>query len=177
MESERVALIRPAMTFEGEFCAMVEEYRRVGECYDRFLEPLLDDFPAYLRRVEDFARGVSIPVGHVPQTTFWLVRDGASIVAMGRVRHRLTRALEKEGGHISYTVRPGSRRKGYGTLLCALLVEEAKKLVGVPQVLITCDTDNVGSARIIRKNGGIFAGELISDFSGKPVSRYWVPLR
>jgi predicted acetyltransferase len=41
--------------------------------------------------------------------------------------------------------------------------------LGLSQVLITCDVDNVGSRRIIEANGGRFEGQR----SGK--LRYWVP--
>jgi predicted acetyltransferase len=82
----------------------------------------------------------------------------------------------KEGGHIGYTVRPSDRRKGYGSTLCRLMLEEAWSRLGLRRVLITCDTDNVGSARIIQKNGGVFESEVRSDHSGKRVSRYWVDL-
>jgi predicted acetyltransferase len=42
------------------------------------------------------------------------------------------------------------------------------------KVLVTCNTENIGSARIIQKNGGVFEGESVSPFTGKPVSRYWI---
>ena len=177
MNSADLELIRPSRAFGPEFRGLVREYRAVGEVYDRLLEPLLDDFPRYLRRLEDFARGVAIPRGFVPQTTFWLVRDGVRIVAMGRLRHRLNDALRNEGGHIGYTVRPTQRKKGYGTVLCRLILEQAELLLGLNKVLITCDTDNKPSARIIEKNGGRYAGETISAYSGKPVSRYWIDLK
>ncbi|HOJ32682.1 MAG TPA: GNAT family N-acetyltransferase [Candidatus Hydrogenedentes bacterium] len=164
----------PSLALEEDFYRMVREYRKAGESYDTLLEPLLDHLPTYLRRVDQIARGISLPVGIVQQTLFWLVRDDKSIVAMGRLRHYLTPALEKEGGHIGYTVRPSERRKGYGTLLCALLIQEARNRLGLSRVLITCDSDNIGSARIIQKNGGCFENEVISDWSGKPVSRFWV---
>lgn len=171
-----IELMQPSPGFEKDFYRMVREYRRAGECYDRLLEPLLNHFPTYLRRVEEIAQGLSLPQGIVQQTVFWLVRDGVRIVAMGRLRHRLTPALEKEGGHIGYTVRPSERRKGYGTMLCGLLVQEARRRLGISRILITCNSDNIASARIIRKNGGRFENEVVSDWSGKPVSRYWIEI-
>ncbi len=170
----RLALRLPSLRWEEDFYRMVRDYYDAGESYDQLLEPLLNHLPTYLRRVEQMARGISLPAGIVQQTVYWLIRDDTTIVAMGRLRHYLTASLEKEGGHIGYTVRPTERRKGYGTVLCARLIEEARSKLKLSRILITCDTDNVASARIIVKNGGKFENEVISDWSGKPVSRYWI---
>jgi len=47
---------------------------------------------------------------------------------------------------------------------------------GLDRVLVTCDSDNIGSARIIEKNGGVLENDVVSDNSGKLVSRYWIKL-
>ena len=108
-------------------------------------------------------------------TLFWLVRGGTAIVGTSQLRHTLTPDLEHEGGHIGYNIRPSQRRKGYGTRLLGLLLGKARGL-GLQRVLLTCDTDNVASARIIEKNGGRLDSDGISGKSGKPISRYWIEL-
>ncbi len=57
---------------------------------------------------------------------FWLVRDGCRVLAQSSLRHHLTPALERFGGHIGYVVRPSERRQGYGTLLLALTLASAR---------------------------------------------------
>jgi predicted acetyltransferase len=42
--------------------------------------------------------------------------------------------------------------------------------------MVTCDTDNIASARIIEKNGGLLSGHSTSPRSGKSVSQYWINL-
>ena len=79
--------------------------------------------------------------------------------------------LEKEGGHIGYDIRPSERRKGYGTVLLALTLKKAQEL-GLHEVLVTCDSDNVDSVRIIEKNGGELIGRAVSEHTGKEVNRY-----
>jgi predicted acetyltransferase len=175
-EAEDLRLMRPTAALEKDFYRMVEDYRAVGEVADRMLEPIVGDFTTYLRRIRDFESGSGLPLGRVPQTTYWLVRNERTILAMSRLRHRLNSSLMKEGGHIGYTVRPPERSKGYGARICAEVIEQARKTLTVDRLLITCDTDNIHSARIIQKNGGVFENEVISDFTGKPVSRYWVTL-
>lgn len=105
--------------------------------------------------------------GWVPCTTWWWLRSEGYL---GRIalRHRLTEHLLREGGHIGYDVRPTSRRRGHATaMLRAVLPEAAAR--GIPSALITCDVDNVASAKVIEANGGVLENEL----DGK--LRFWVP--
>lgn len=50
--------------------------------------------------------------------------------------------------------------KGYGTLLLKLGLEKAKELGLKDKVLIICDDDNIGSYKIIEKNGGILENKV-----------------
>lgn len=172
----RMTLAIPGPGLEDALRDVVRDYRAHGETFDRYLGPDRLRYDRYLTRMEECRRGIRLPRGSVPFTTFWLLRDHTRICAMGRLRHRVNDMLMKEGGHIGYTVRPSDRRKGYGTLLCRLMLVEARERLGLRRVLITCDSDNVGSGRIIRANGGVFDSEVTSDHTGKRVSRYWVDL-
>jgi len=172
---EPLTLCSPTLRFEDDFRAMVAEYRAHREEFDRANALLTVDLARYIKASEDMARGLGLLPGMVPQTSYWLVLDGTTIVAASWLRHRITPTLAIEGGHIGYTVRPRFRRRGFGTRICAETLERARDL-GIDRALITCDTDNVGSARIIEKNGGVFDGENPSPRSRNPVSRYWVEL-
>jgi predicted acetyltransferase len=55
-----------------------------------------------------------------------------------------------------------------------LALVECKRL-GIDKVLITCDKDNIGSAKSIRKNGGILENEFVTS-DGDIVQRYWIVL-
>ena len=171
-----VTLIQPSIACESEFQSMVEEFRAAGEeRSQQDLDLIQNDFPAYVRRLDDAARGIGLKPGDVPCTTFWLVTNDTQIFGESRLRHWLTPSLEHEAGNIGYAIRPSERRKGYGTRILALTLEKARDL-GLDRVLLTCDTDNIGSARIIEKNGGKLASQGISNDSGKPISRYWINL-
>jgi len=171
ISSANARLIEPNEELAAEFLAMAEEYKAAGS--DRY-QSALENFPAYLEQVSNYARGIKLNTDQVQQSEFWLV-DGGKIVARSKLRHRLNTALEHEGGHIGYGVRPSERRKGYGTLVLKLTLEKAGDL-GLNKVLLTCDTENSASAKIIEKNEGKFAGEAISKKSGKKISRYWIEL-
>ena len=57
--------------------------------------------------------------------------------------------------------------------MLSLALQEAKKL-GIPRVLITCDDDNIASARTIEANGGTF--ERMAYLDGEILRRYWIEL-
>jgi predicted acetyltransferase len=60
-------------------------------------------------------------------------------------------------------------------VICSLTLQKARER-GLRRVLITCNTENTASARIIVACGGQFDGEALSPRTGKPVSRYWIQL-
>lgn len=89
----------------------------------------------------------------VPSTTFWLYADGIP-VGFGSVRHSLTEALRKAGGHIGCGIAPAFRGKGYGKELLRLLLDEAKQM-GIDKVLVTILLDNKASQAVALANGGV----------------------
>lgn len=105
----------------------------------------------------------------VPSTTWWWV-EGNEYLGRISIRHRPTERLLEIGGHIGYDVRPSARRRGHATAMLRAVLPHAYEL-GIDPALLTCDTDNVGSRKVIEANGGVFEDER----SGK--LRYWVPSR
>ena len=93
----------------------------------------------------------------VPSTTFWLYADGVP-VGVGHVRHFLTEALRKAGGHIGYGVAPEYRGNGYGTALLGMLLDEACAM-GIEKALVTVRTGNAASRAVALANGGVIEKE------------------
>ena len=104
-------------------------------------------------------------------TTYFAVCND-KIVGTIQIRHTLNDYLLKNGGHIGYCVRPSERLKGYATKMLALALDECKKL-GVKKALLTCDKENIGSARTIQKNGGVLENETTED-NVNFLQRYWI---
>ncbi len=127
-----------------------------------------------VERLEKDRLGIDLPEGYVPASTFWLVEDG-TFVGMGNIRHRLTPSLEIYGGHIGYAIRPSRWGQGVGTLQLRLLLREARKL-GIEHALVTCDESNIGSARVMEKNGGVWQDTIEHQLDGRPhrTKRYWI---
>lgn len=126
-----------------------------------------------LEALVGMAEGRGLAKSRVPMTTFWLVHEDGRMIGMSRLRHRLNDDLLNEGGHIGYYVRPGERRKGYGTALLALTLAEAKKL-GVAEALVTADSDNPASISVIEANDGRLEDERRD--GDRPYRRYWIAI-
>lgn len=179
----RPHLVLPSEEYKTTFIAAVKEFHAdgyrlntggMGKYKDVKVESLEEDFPAYLRLLADFAAGRNLGPDLVPQSTYWLV-DAAEFVGRVSLRHRLNENLSKIGGHIGYEIRPSMRRKGYGTLALKLGLVKARDL-GIRRALITCDSINIPSRRIIESNGGKLESELLYDESKPPKCRFWIDL-
>lgn len=166
-----MTLIEPDVTWQAAFLAMAAEFATSG---DPRYQAALTDFTAYLQHLQDDSHDRPLPPDRVRQSTYWGV-EGGMVVGTVRLRHALTPALEQFGGHIGYNVRPAQRRRGYGVALLAGALERARQF-GLTGVLITCDTDNIGSARVIVKNGGQLINQTTVDGYAKLISRYWIDL-
>ena len=173
---ENAKLILPCEEYLQSYFEACKEYKEHNVKTFSFNDP--DNFGEWkdtiFQKYEYWRNGVNLPSGYVPGTTFWFVENG-EFIGMGNIRHRLTEALEKFGGHIGYAVRYGKWNRGYGTLQLKLLLEEAAKL-GIQHALITCNDDNIGSARVIEKNGGKLQDIIDNVIEGVPrrTRRYWI---
>ena len=111
----------------------------------------------------------------MPDSVFFCLDVDRNIfVGAVNIRHYLNDSLLFTGGHIGDGIRPSERRKGFATSMIALALEECRKL-GIPRVLMTCDKDNVASAKSILRNGGVLENEVINE-EGVPEQRYWIDL-
>jgi predicted acetyltransferase len=111
------------------------------------------------------------PPGFVTGTTYFAIVDG-KIIGTISVRHYLNDSLMKTGGHIGFGVRPSERRKGYGVKMLSLALEKCRA-IGIEKALVTCDKDNIGSAKTIIYNGGVLENEFTEE-KGNTVQRYWI---
>jgi predicted acetyltransferase len=80
------------------------------------------------------------------------------------------------GGHIGFGVRPSVRRRGHATEILRQTLVEARSL-GIGDVLVTCDKDNIGSAKAIVNNGGELWDERYMQEHSCTLQRYWVRQR
>jgi len=124
--------------------------------------------------LEDTWRLETQPNGScVPAHTFFALDSGGEMIGVISVRHTLNEYLLWFGGHIGYGVRPSARRHGHATAMLAAALPVARGL-GLSRVMVSCNKENIGSARTIQNNGGVLENEVVED--GQIVQRYWISL-
>jgi len=118
-----------------------------------------------------------LPEGWVPSYDYFIVDDDKFIGRIS-IRVELTPSLLNFGGHIGYGIHPKYWKMGYGTEALKLGLEVAKKL-GIDKVLLTCDDDNIGSYKIIEKNGGMLENKVMNESCGEIflTRRYWIDIK
>jgi len=116
-----------------------------------------------------------IPVskGFVPATLYFLTNESGRILGGIHFRHYLNERLRQDGGHIGYGVRKSERRKGYAREMLNLLLKKIKQLK-IDKVMLSCDDDNIGSAKTIESCNGIMQDKVV--FENELTRRYWITL-
>jgi predicted acetyltransferase len=179
-------LVRPDVRYRESYLAAVAEYhellartrpqatRETAYLESRFMDGDIgwlydgDNFATFVARLRADSEPTSPrPPGWSPSTYLWLV-DGEKFLGTLDIRHQLTPFLLEVGGSIGYDIRPSARSRGLGTQQLRLALPAANAL-GFDPVLVTCDTDNYPSRRVIEANGG-----ALEDVRGDKC-RYWVP--
>jgi predicted acetyltransferase len=149
--------------------AEVRESWLAGEQADRDLDGESTELLEQARH--DFAGFVAARQGEplmwgVPTSVLWYV-SGQHYIGELVVRHRLTPALSRSGGHIGYGVSALWRRQGHAGHMLAAGLMVCRRL-GLTNVLLTCAADNEASRRVILANGGVPDGR-----SGDEL-RFWI---
>jgi predicted acetyltransferase len=123
---------------------------------------------AYLHAQSD--EGNELPAGRVHATYWWIVEDGEYLGAIS-LRHALTAQLLDGGGHIGYGVRPSARGRGLASWALGEVIKRARER-GLERVMVSCDVDNVASAKTIERAGGVL--EDVRETWLGPTRRYWI---
>jgi len=173
-----LTLVQPSEEHE----TIVMDYRRelldAGENMIHgapFLEEF-EDYSQWLRLARcDFSVSPKTK-GWVDATTLLaLSEDDSKMVGIINIRHRLTEYLQKFGGHVGFSVRPGEREKGYATDILHQALDYCKQDLGLTEVMLGCHTENEASRRTIVKCGGVLECERLYE-DGKPMQVYWIKL-
>ncbi|GAA5154938.1 GNAT family N-acetyltransferase [Microbacterium pseudoresistens] len=120
-------------------------------------------------------RAATLPDDRVPCDFFWILDDG-EVAGFIAFRLELNDFLRRVGGHIGYSVRASRRRRGLASTALGLVLDRARA-EGFERVMLTCDDDNIGSARTIEGAGGVLQDVIDAKDAGHPrLRRYWIPL-
>ncbi len=162
----KLTLVSPSIDYKDSFIEAIRAFKRDGLWWYDDVDPdeMKQNFEAYVNGILE----------RPGETSFWAIVDNQFA---GRIslRHELTPALRIVGGHIGYDVSPLFRKQGVASEMLRKILPLAKT-IGLIEVLLTCDDNNVGSIKAIEKNGGVL-GETKKIAEGKPLKRYyWIPL-
>ena len=165
-------LVKASDGYKKQICDMLDEWYSTGEKIIPYAIRKIDyhDFDQYCANIEvtDESNGL------VPDSTFFCLDvDRNVMVGAVNIRHYLNESLLLNGGHIGNGVVPSERRKGIATKMISLALEECRKL-GLKNVLMVCNKENIGSAKSIQNNGGILENEV--EVEGVVEQRYWIKL-
>lgn len=113
--------------------------------------------------------------GYVPAYHLIFVDDDIFIGEI-HIRTHLTEKLLQYAGHIGYGINPKYWNMGYGTKMLKMALEQYNDLIEDENILITCDDDNIASAKIIEANGGVLENKIINVINDREVltRRYWI---
>ncbi len=164
-------LSQPDAAYRLSYLAALREFHAENRNLEQDAVVLSRNFENYVRHIQRQATDERRD-GLVPETFFWLIDEGSYIGRMS-LRHYLNERLLQFGGHIGYEIRPGKRRMGYGKTILRLGLEQARQQ-GITRALVTCDDDNIGSAKIIEANGGVLENIVLLNSRAVATRRYWI---
>ena len=167
-----LVLRRLALDDEAAVTAAVAEFAAEGgEWSYRYRGDL--PWHEYVALVHGWEQGDDLPDGFVAHAELVAEVDG-EIVGRTSIRWELNDFLGTLGGHIGYAVRPAHRRQGYATEILRQSLDVLRAR-GVRRILVTCDEDNLASARVIEANGGVLESIVPHVDAGEPPrKRYWI---
>lgn len=171
----RVVLTPMSPGRDAEFAEMLDEFRRAGEMhvYTGPQSIAWDGYSGFYDLLSRMKHGGYPTPEIVPMDSYFIEADDRMLGELF-IRHRLNPNLDKMGGHIGYKVRPSCRDRGVATAALRLALKEMFAL-GIERALVTCNTTNEASRRVIEKCGGVrIEDALLED---RVERRYWIETR
>ena len=161
-----IRLVEPCEKYLKSYIDAYDEYSVHGvKTY------FFDDARAYniFEKYDNYRNKRNLKPNRVGADYYWLVDDERDyFIGEISIRHKLTEALEQYGGHIGYGVRYSEWNNGYGTQMLKLALEKAQQR-GLNIILITCDDDNLGSARVMEHNGLVLRDKVRNVIDGQEI--------
>lgn len=156
MEHE-IYLVRPIIQLKEQALNYREEHFKNGEKVINGSElwDQIESYDEWLSSVTLNTDSQTVNKNWVVTDTFFALRkNDDKIIGMIDLRHTLNDYL-KDFGHCGYSVRPSERKKGYATEMLRQLIGVAKK-IGMTELQISVEKTNIGSIKVIEKNGGVY---------------------
>jgi predicted acetyltransferase len=167
-------LLRPSIEYKQQISEYKNEFIENGDdlAGTSYLQKY-DVYEEWMKFVSDNEKE-STKHTEVTASVFLAIREEDNkLVGMINIRHTLNEYLYNYGGHIGYSVKRIERRKGYAKEMLKIALDECRKFE-MKKVLLTCASDNIASAKVIKSCGGILENEVPEDEI--LIQRYWIEL-
>ena len=173
---EKMSLVFPTMEYETQAKEFVAEFFEYNSEINGtggivpFLEK--DDYAGWIKKVLSDIDIANIDEKRVPTLTYFYIREAdKKIVGMVNIRLDENEFIRKEAGHIGYCIRPTERRKHYASQMLHDSLKVCRR-VRIKNVLVSCDKENIASAKTIKSCGGILEDEFYSETYKEVLQRY-----
>ncbi len=170
-----IKLVRPTIELKSEALDYRQEHFDNNELIINGSELFdkIDSYEEWLKKVNNNSKIETVDPNWVLTDTFFAIReDDNRIIGIIDLRHTLNEFL-KDFGNSGYSVRPSERKKGYATEMLRLLLKYAKE-IGLKELHISVERDNIPSIKTIVKNGGKI--ERSFEFEGELADIYLIEL-
>ncbi|EQK41491.1 acetyltransferase domain protein, partial [[Clostridium] bifermentans ATCC 19299] len=115
----------PSIKYENSFLEYINDYKVSGDTeYMYVYRDAYKDFKQYVSKLNNNSKGIDLPEGYVPCSSFWLVNDKEQVLGSIRIRH----GNVPFDGHIGYDIAPRHRGNGYGNKILELALPHAKEI-------------------------------------------------
>ena len=160
----KISLVRPNEIYKDSFLKGLKELHQEQRFLTWNLQSAEKDFSTFIHET------LNKSLSGVPETLLWGILDETHYVGRISIRHELNDSLQLKGGHIGFDIRRSYQKQGFGKELLRQGLLFAADL-GLKKVLLTTDTNNLSSQKIIIHNGGLL--EKIEN----DICYYWITLK
>lgn len=168
-----IILVLPTIKYKNEIMAYREDFLNRNDSLDGSAGLAnAKSFEDWLANIKKNSNAQTVAPNLVPASTYLVIRKSDSkLVGMVDIRHELNEQLLFSGGHIGYSVIFEERKKSIAKEILRLALVKCSVL-GIEEVLLTCNQANIASEKTILANGGKL--ENIVNDGGINKMRYWI---
>ncbi|MDD4496184.1 MAG: GNAT family N-acetyltransferase [Eubacteriales bacterium] len=166
-------LVRPGYEHETQYEAMMSEWEEHG---GRLNPGALRRFSNSQQRKVTYIEWLKwIEEDRKAGQDLYFFTDGEIILGAVSIRPKKNAKSIGNDGHSGFGIRPSERNKGYATKMLSMALPIMKDY-NINPVVITCDKDNIGSAKTIVNNGGYLVKEIEGERTGNIIQVYHIDL-